>query len=95
MVCNASSTNRTPIGVIAVDAGNEAAMTGDDTTPNAPDPETVTGDLDPSALKDALGRTGRMLQTAGLPFEEDEFEDDGDSNSSSSTGGSEGTGDAA
>lgn len=44
-------------------------MSGDDIKP---DPEK----LDPAGLKDALGRTGRMLKTAGLPFEEDEFDED-------------------
>ncbi len=44
-------------------------MTGDDIKP---DPDK----LDPDGLKDALGRTGRMLKTAGLPFEEDEFDED-------------------
>lgn len=43
-------------------------------TPDRPDEATApSGDLDPATLKDALGRTGRMLKTAGLPFEEDEF----------------------
>jgi hypothetical protein len=47
-------------------------MHGDQQHPNeAPSPD----DIDPSALKDALGRTGRMLQAAGLPFEEEEFEE--------------------
>jgi hypothetical protein len=32
-------------------------------------------DIDPTELKNALGRTGRMLKTAGLPFELDEFDD--------------------
>ena len=44
-------------------------MSSDDVKP---DPEK----LDPAGLKDALGRTGRMLKTAGLPFEEDEFDED-------------------
>lgn len=29
----------------------------------------------PKELKGALERTGRMLKSAGLPFEEDEFDD--------------------
>lgn len=32
-------------------------------------------DIDPAELKNALGRTGRMLKTAGLPFELDEFDE--------------------
>lgn len=59
-------------------------MNGDDTnSPGTPDP--VTTGLDRDALKDAHGRTGRMLKSAGLPFEDDEFDDaDDDSTSSSS-----------
>ncbi len=60
-------------------------MSGDDTTTN-PDPETPDAKLDPAGLKDALGRTGRMLKTAGLPFEDDEFDADDDSSSESSDG---------
>lgn len=63
-------------------------MSGDD-TPTTPDPETPDAKLDPAGLQDALGRTGRMLKTAGLPFDEDEFEDaDDDSLSESSDGDS-------
>jgi hypothetical protein len=52
-------------------------MTGDDIKPDpTSDHETPDTKLDPEGLKDALGRTGRMLKTAGLPFEEDEFEGD-------------------
>ncbi len=58
-------------------------MSGDD-TPSTPDPEAPDTNLDPAQLKDALGRTGRMLKTAGLPFEEDEFDADDDSNSETS-----------
>lgn len=58
----------------------------DDTTP---DPETPDAKLDPAGLKDALGRTGRMLKSAGLPFEDDEFEDDDEDSSSSSGDSSE------
>ncbi len=31
--------------------------------------------IDPAQLKSALGRTGRMLKTAGLPFEHSEFDE--------------------
>ncbi len=63
-------------------------MSGDD-TPTTPDPEAPDAKLDPAGLQDALGRTGRMLKTAGLPFDEDEFEDaDDDSLSDSSESGS-------
>jgi hypothetical protein len=59
-------------------------MNGDDT--NAPDtPDPVTTGLDPDALKDAHGRTGRMLKSAGLPFEDDEFDDADDESSSTSS----------
>ena len=59
-------------------------MSGDDAS-TTPDPEAPDTNLDPAGLKDALGRTGRMLKTAGLPFEEDEFDDaDDDSLSDSS-----------
>ena len=61
-------------------------MSGDE-TPTTPDPEAPDAKLDPAGLQDALGRTGRMLKTAGLPFDEDEFEDaDDDSLSDSSDG---------
>lgn len=53
-----------------------------------PLPDAVTAGLDPDSLKGALGRTGRMLKSAGLPFEEDEFDDelaDDDSSSTSSS----------
>jgi hypothetical protein len=48
-------------------------------------PDPVTTNLDPDALKDAHGRTGRMLKSAGLPFEDDEFDDADDDSSSSSS----------
>lgn len=38
-----------------------------------PDPSKVLGN--PDALKHAHDRTGRLLKQAGLPFEEDEFDD--------------------
>lgn len=45
----------------------------------APDPnDEPRADMDPSELKQALGRTGRMLKTAGLPFELDEFDEQDD-----------------
>ncbi|MCW2926412.1 MAG: hypothetical protein JWM86_380 [Thermoleophilia bacterium] len=47
-----------------------------DPKPSATPPDAVTAHLDPSGLKDALGRTGRMLKTAGLPFEDEEFDDE-------------------
>jgi len=43
----------------------------------APTTDAVTGHLDPDALKGAHGRTGRMLKTAGLPFEDEEFTESG------------------
>jgi hypothetical protein len=62
-------------------------MHGDDDTtpdPNA-DSDAATTPNVADGLRNALGRTGRMLSTAGLPFEEDEFDDaDDDSTSSSS-----------
>ena len=62
-------------------------MNGDDALTPAPLPDPMTANLDPEGLKDALGRTGRMLKTAGLPFEADECDDaDDDSTSSSSDG---------
>jgi hypothetical protein len=71
-------------GVIGHVLGHDRTMSGDE-TPTTPDPETPDAKLDPAGLKDALGRTGRMRKTAGLPFEEDEFEDaDDDSTSESS-----------
>ena len=64
-------------------------MSGDETTPDS-EPETIPAGLDPDALKDAHGRTGRMFKAAGLPFEDDEFDDaDDDSTSSSSEDGDE------
>ena len=35
-----------------------------------------TRKLDPAALKDAHGRTGKLLSQAGLPFEPEEFDDE-------------------
>jgi hypothetical protein len=51
----------------------DSHRTPDPSTPDTPDP--VTAHLDRDGLKGAHGRTGRMLQNAGLPFEEDEFEE--------------------
>jgi hypothetical protein len=59
----------------------------DDAAPTPP--ETI----DPATLQDAHGRTGRMLKSAGLPFEEDEFDDE-DSSSSSSDDDSSSSSDA-
>ncbi|MCW2961418.1 MAG: hypothetical protein JWM90_1805, partial [Thermoleophilia bacterium] len=56
--------------------GKERPMTEDAPTPPRPD------SMDPDGLKDALGRTGRMLKSAGLPFEEEEFDEDDSSSSS-------------
>lgn len=64
-------------------------MSGDD-TPTTPDPTAPGTDLDPAGLKDALGRTGRMLKTAGLPFDEDEFDDADDADDDSLSASSEG-----
>jgi hypothetical protein len=44
--------------------------------PSIPDPESLK--RDPKALKDAHGKYGEYLQEAGLPFEEDELDDDSD-----------------
>lgn len=41
-------------------------------------PPTPPAAIDAAALKDAHGRTGRMFKNAGLPFEEDEFDGDGE-----------------
>lgn len=56
-----------------------------DSTPAAPDPTTAPASIDAEGLKDAHGRTGRMLKNAGLPFEAEEFEGDEDDDSSSSS----------
>lgn len=65
------------------------AAAGDPKPPEADEtamsPSVTTGHMDPDALKDAHGRTGRMLQNAGLPFEEDEFDEADDDSSSSSS----------
>lgn len=61
-------------------------MNGDDDLTPAPLPPTTPTGLDPEGLKDALGRTGRMLKTAGLPFEADEFDDADDDSTASSSG---------
>lgn len=42
----------------------------DPATPPSPD------SLDPAKLRGAHGRTGQMFQSAGLPFDEDEFDDE-------------------
>ena len=60
-------------------------MNGDPTSPGDEPAPAIPPGIDPDSLKDAHGRTGRMFQTAGLPFEEDEFDDE-DSTSASSTG---------
>jgi len=52
-----------------------------------PDENVPSVDIDPAALKDAHGRTGRMLKNAGLPFESDEFDEDDDETSESSFDG--------
>lgn len=46
-----------------------------------PDPHTQrtppkTPRVDPEGMKDAHARTGRLLKHAGLPFEDDEFDED-------------------
>lgn len=70
-------------------------MRGDESDPTSETPDPVTAHLDPGALKDAHGRTGRLLQNAGLPFEEEEFEEaDADETSSSSDGSSEASSDS-
>lgn len=51
-----------------------------------PETDAMMEQLDSDGLKDAHGRTGRMLQNAGLPFEDDEFDDADDDSSSSSSG---------
>ena len=62
--------------------------------PDESTPDAVTEHLDPDGLKDAHGRTGRLLKAAGLPFEEDEFEEaDEDETSASSEGSSDGSSD--
>jgi hypothetical protein len=43
--------------------------------PSQPDPSRLL--RDPDALKESHGRTGRLLKQAGLPFEEEEFEEQG------------------
>lgn len=61
-----------------------------DTEPTPTD--AITERLDPDGLKDAHGRTGRLLKAAGLPFEDEEFEEaDGDESSVSSEDSSEGS----
>ena len=52
---------------------DQGMAAGDESTPDRPDPSKVA--LDPDALKQAHGRTGNYLQKAGLPFEEDEFDE--------------------
>lgn len=60
-------------------------MHADDPQPDPETPDAVTERLDPGRLKDAHGRTGRMLKNAGLPFEEEEFDEaDEDETSASS-----------
>lgn len=53
-----------------------------DSPATSPSPDPLTAHVDREAFQDAHGRTGRMLQSAGLPFEPEELEDD-DSESSS------------
>lgn len=62
----------------------------DQPDPEPETPDAVTERLDPDALKGAHGRTGRLLKQAGLPFEDDEFDEaDADETSASSEGSSE------
>lgn len=71
-----------PDGVSSEDVGESD---GRDAAVAPMTPAATTASMDPDALKDAHGRTGRMLQNAGLPFEEDEFDEaDDDSTSASS-----------
>ena len=69
-------------------------MSADDTAPTSASDEQLpsSADIDPAGLKDALGRTGRMLKTAGLPFEDDEFEGDGEDEDDSSSSSSDDAG---
>lgn len=58
-----------------------------DDLPGPDSPDHADAPTDAAALKSAHGRAGRMFQTAGLPFDDDEFdEEDGDETSESSTG---------
>jgi hypothetical protein len=60
-------------------------MDADQPDPEPTTPDPITERLDPDGLKDAHGRTGRLLKAAGLPFEEDEFDaSDADETSTSS-----------
>jgi hypothetical protein len=52
--------------------------TADDTAPDPreeDEPLPVDPTLDPDALRDAHGKTGKYLKQAGLPFEDEEFDD--------------------
>jgi hypothetical protein len=68
------------IPFVWVEIGQNRAMQTDFPAPNgdpeeeAPPPGTPIPD--PDALKSAHGRTGEYLKKAGLPFEDDEFEED-------------------
>ena len=54
-------------------------MFADDASTDQPPLDPVApGRVDPAGLKGAHGRTGRMLKNAGLPFEDDEFDDEHD-----------------
>lgn len=71
-------------GVDCAAGGKVAPMPIDDFSPAPDDPTTPDpSKLDSEGLKDAHGRTGRMLKAAGLPFEDDEFDDEDSSSSSS------------
>lgn len=60
-------------------------MHGDEAHPTPEPNDAGAPGLDPDRLRDAHGRTGRMLKNAGLPFEEEEFDDaDADETSTSS-----------
>ena len=65
-------------------------MDAEQPDPDQVPPDAVTERLDPDGLKGAHGRTGRLLKAAGLPFEDDEFEEaDADELSLSSEGSSD------
>ena len=59
-------------------------LADDPNTPPTPDP--TNAHLDPGTLKDAHSKTGRMLKSAGLPFEIDEFGAEDDDSTSGSSG---------
>jgi hypothetical protein len=68
---------------------HDQAMADDLDPPTSPDP----AEIDPAGLKSAHERSGRMFKQVGLPFEEEEFTEEGDGGNGGATGDAADSGD--